>query len=281
VTSAVLVPLDGSHVAEAALPFAGWLADRLRSDVKLLTVLDSSERGDTSQEAARVNLESLASRLRAGGRAVSTDVHEGKSAETIADVAASEGVSVVVLTTYGHGGDAHHLGGTSERLSRTLSKAALFVSPASDVQAPVTGPLLVALDGSSTAELALQTAQDLARQLHLTVKLVRVAPWANELFAAFTGLAPPSADEEIELGSNTYLAGLVEQLPKSVDSDYQTLRGHAAQMLVEYGADQKGILVQCSHGETASQLWHLGSTTDKVLRAASVPVLLVPIRREP
>lgn len=276
-TGNVLVPLDGSHAAETAIPFAAWLGNATGAGITLLTVLDRGETGEAPAGAAQEQLEATATRLRAASRTVTAQVEQGKPAQLLAERAGADDIDYVVLTTFGRDGDARHLGGTADRLARTLTKPSLFVSPASGTEPPITGPLLLALDGSSTAEAALATAQILAEKLNLALKLVRVAPWASTLFAAFTGLAPPSADAEIELGSNTYLAALVEQLPKTIDSDYQTLRGDPAEMLLEYTADQQGILILSSHGESAGKLSHLGSTTGKVLRASPTPVLLIPV----
>jgi nucleotide-binding universal stress UspA family protein len=275
-TGIVLVPLDGSYIAQAALPFAVWLADRTHRSLTLLRV----EVEQQQRDAARVELDSIAASIRTEDRNVAVEVHTGKPAEVIVQFAATAGVDYVALTTFGSGGDARHLGSVADRLSHTLIKPALFISPSFDAKAPPDGPLIVGLDGSEAAELVLDAAKDLAPQLGLDLRLVRVAPWAGALFASFTGLAPPSADEEIELGTNTYLANFANAIPDGVSWNYQTLRGHPAGMLIEYGADQGGILMIGSHGETSDAPWHLGGTTEKVLRAASVPVLVVPILKQ-
>jgi nucleotide-binding universal stress UspA family protein len=272
-TGIVLVPLDGSYIAQAAIPFATWLADRTHRSVVLLRVEDEQR----ALAAPREELESIAASVRTADRDVSVEVRTGKPSEVIDDYATSAGVAFVVLTTFGAGGDARHLGSVAERLSHTLFKPALYISPSFDAKAPPEGPLIVGLDGSAAAEIVLDTANYLAPQLGLELRLVRVAPWAGELFATFTGLAPPSADEEIELGTNTYLANFAGRLPEGLPWNYQTLRGHPAGMLIEYGSNQGGILVLGSHGETGNAPWHLGGTTEKVLRAASVPVLVVPV----
>ena len=106
--------------------------------------------------------------------------------------------------------------------------------------------------------------------------LVRVAPWARELFAAFVGLAPPEADEEIELGSNTYLANQAQELAGRGEVEYQTLRGQPAQALIDYARAARGMLAMGAQGHGAAHRWGLGGTTDKVLRAAPMPILVVP-----
>jgi nucleotide-binding universal stress UspA family protein len=276
-TRSLLVPLDTSHISEVALPFASWIAKGLGAELILCCVV--SEEDDARAEAAShaaAYLEGRADLLRSSGLIVWTQVATGKPADEIAAAAAGESIDLVVLTMFGKGGDSRHLGGTASRLSRTLVKPALYVSPSSDYQAPVQGPLLVALDGSSSAEAILGPALALAEGLAMSVALVRVAPWARELFAAFVGLAPPDADAEIELGSNTYLANQVQSLAGRGDVEYQTLRGQPAQALVDYARAVGGMLAMGAHGHAAGHFWSLGGTTDKVLRGAPMPVLVIP-----
>jgi nucleotide-binding universal stress UspA family protein len=136
--------------------------------------------------------------------------------------------------------------------------------------------MLVALDGSVAAEATLGPARELAGALQMPVTLIRVAPWARELFAAFVGLAPPDADAEIELGSNTYLANQSQSLAGGSDVEYQTVRGQPAQALIDYARAAGGMLAMGAHGHAAGHFWSLGGTTDKVLRGAPMPVLVIP-----
>jgi nucleotide-binding universal stress UspA family protein len=277
VIGSILVPLDGSHIAESALPYAAWIAHGAGCPLVLITVVNGSgEQADESAEQPGDALEAAAAPLKAPGLDLRTELRQGSPAEVIAERASEADIGLVVLTTFGRGADPRHLGSVTDRLVRTLKRPALFVNPASDAQAPPPGPFIVALDGSQTAEAAIASAVDLAAALGRPLVLARVAPWAGELYAAITAPTPPSADGDIELGSNTYLAEQVERLPKTVDANYQTLRGHPEPMLVEYAQNQNGILVLATHGQSANHLWHLGSTTDKVLRASESPVLIVP-----
>jgi nucleotide-binding universal stress UspA family protein len=279
----LLVPLDMSHISEAALPFASWIAKGLGADVVLCCVVSEDEHTRESLAAAASHaatyLESVAGPLRDSGVTVWTQVATGKPADEIAEAANGESVRLVVLTTFGKGGDSRHLGGTASRLSRTLVKPALFVSASSDAQAPISGPLLVALDGSAAAEATLGPSLEVAEALRLPVVLVRVAPWARELFATFVGLAPPDADAEIELGSNTYLAAQAQSLETRIDAQYQTLRGQPAQALIDYAQVAGGMLAMGAHGHSGGHFWSLGGTTDKVLRGAPMPVLVVPVAK--
>ncbi|MGI8549480.1 MAG: universal stress protein [Dehalococcoidia bacterium] len=270
----ILVPLDGSPAAEAALVRAYRLAEAFGCGVTVLRVLDSP---NESREGAEQYLTEVVTQAQRVGVQTRSELRTGKPADCIREVAATRDSTIVVLTTRGVGGDPKHLGSVAERLSRTLTVPALFVPPGTQDIHPLGGPVLVALDGSATAEVAIEPAIELARALRVGLTLVQVAPWGRELFASWTGIVPPNADEEIELGSNTYLAALVERLSDGLDVEYQTLRGHAADLLVQYTENQAGTLILASHGHTGLHLWGLGSTTDKVLRVTPVPVLLIRV----
>jgi nucleotide-binding universal stress UspA family protein len=264
----VLVPLDGSGAAEAAIPVARRLAGALGLRLRLLRVVP--EAGQSS--AAEAYLASVAGSELPAETAVLT----GDAAEQIASAAVAAN-ALLVLTTLGAGGDPRHLGGVAGRLSRSLARPALFVPVGYAADPPLSGPVLVALHGSAASETAVEPAAELARALGSRITLVQVAPWAEALFANFLGVPPPDADAEIELGTNRYLASLAARLGDDLAADYQTLRGRAASMLVEYAESVGGWLVLASHAHHGPHIWGLGGTTDKVLRAASVPVLIVRV----
>ena len=266
----ILAPLDGSAASELALAPALRLAAALGTGVTLLRVAADA----TLVPEAEAYLTALAGRAGVRSR---TETRAGKAAATIAAAASAPGVVLVVLTTSGEGGEPNHLGGVAERLSRTLSAPALFVPAGYAADPPLGGPVLVALHGSAASEAAIEPAVAIAQALGTRITLVQVAPWAEGLFANYLGLPPPNADAEIELGSNTYLSSIAERLSDRLPADYQTLRGRAADMLVEYAASTGGWLVLASHAHHGPHIWGLGSTTDKVLRASSSPVLIIRV----
>jgi nucleotide-binding universal stress UspA family protein len=95
-----LVPLDGSALAEEALPLVGTLATRPLEHVRLLrAVTDESDEG-----AAGRYLDQTAARLSGSGVQVSTQVKVAPPAKAIADAAAH--FDLVILSTHGRGGFA-------------------------------------------------------------------------------------------------------------------------------------------------------------------------------
>src|SRR3990172_8997778 len=110
----ILVPLDGSKLAEAALVHAAAVARAFSAETILLTVADRpTDEADSfadpfewhvrRQEAAAY-LESVAARLRARALSVTTAVSDGAPADAIQQAAAEHEAELVVMTSHGRGG---------------------------------------------------------------------------------------------------------------------------------------------------------------------------------
>jgi nucleotide-binding universal stress UspA family protein len=127
VVSHVLVPLDGSPMADDALVHALETYDCPVTVLNVVTPIDSamSEGGILGQDAdrraaARERADEILKQARrratAAGREVETTVETGDPAETILDYAADAGVDHIVMG--GHGGPR---GGVTERLLGTVA----------------------------------------------------------------------------------------------------------------------------------------------------------------
>lgn len=120
----ILVPLDGSPLAEAVLPFVGDLAQRLGATLQLERVvlpagyssgrLDASEfiyidefANDASDYLARV-----AAREESRGITVETDVARGHAALSILDAASRCGADLIALSTHGRSGPERWITGS-------------------------------------------------------------------------------------------------------------------------------------------------------------------------
>ena len=146
----ILVPLDGSALSEAILPFVERIAGPLDSQVILLTVVNlnvvaSVGRGGiippvdlTNQEAAALaNLVPVKARLEAKGLRVKTLVTVGEVADRICRAAAAEGVDLIAMSTHGRGGLGRLMfGSVAELVIRQAALPVLLIRMAA-VPAPV------------------------------------------------------------------------------------------------------------------------------------------------
>ena len=110
--SRILVPLDGSEVAEGALAHAVQMADIFGAELILLRVAflppvvqqNLAEAQHIVMSEGEAYLNGIACQLRKSGRRVRTIVHWGKAAESIIAYAVQHEVSAVVMATHGHSG---------------------------------------------------------------------------------------------------------------------------------------------------------------------------------
>ncbi len=147
----ILVPLDGSELAEAAVGTAVELSRSFGSEVLLVGALDlTAGMYDVYAEAfspvdLRTQLESFLGgalgrvRSRLEGEGISTRVFlkVGIPHEEIATLADEEGVDLIVMTTHGRRGLAHLLlGSVTEKVIRTAPCPVLVVPPGPREAAP-------------------------------------------------------------------------------------------------------------------------------------------------
>ena len=141
----LLVPLDGSPLAELALPSAVELAAKLDGDIILVRVVstpspflsyasDLLERIEELQgQDATAYLDKLAERLRDEGARVQTRVVTGTVVHTINHLAKSEACDMIVMTSHGYGGLGFHIfGSIAQKLLHSASVPILVVRASGD-----------------------------------------------------------------------------------------------------------------------------------------------------
>lgn len=138
--------------------------------------------------------------------------------------------------------------------------------------------ILVPLDGSKLAEVALPHAVTLAKQSKGTVLLVRVMqPLTAMVIPEGAYIDWDRVQAEIEAEARAYLADASARLAaEGVTVQTQLKTGDPAEAIIEtakaIGAD---VIVMATHGRSGLGRWVLGSVADRVVRAATAPVLLI------
>jgi nucleotide-binding universal stress UspA family protein len=134
----VLVPLDGSSLAERALMPAMQLVSTIKGQLVLLTVLndtrstssDSRAESATEQAAAQRQLDVVATRLQAAGLSVNTRVSVGAVGASIVHEAAMLDADLIALATHGRSGLARLLtGSVARQVVEVADRPVLLVSP--------------------------------------------------------------------------------------------------------------------------------------------------------
>ena len=275
----ILVPLDGSDLAEQALATAVTIARRRGLAVRLvhvhlphaadpihiegLPVVDEHLHSQRNLHE-QTYLERVRDRV-ASGVAASIAILHGHPAAALAQDARASGAHWIVMTTHGRGGlERAWLGSVADELVRVSPVPLLLVRPQVGAAPALPRTILVPLDGSPLAEGILEHVLLLARgDSGCEIVLLEVA-----------------TDEEGGTGreeAERYLDGVARRLT-AVGARVRTrveVADDAASAILESVRSQNADLVAlATHGRSGLVRVALGSVADKVVRGATVPVLL-------
>lgn len=285
--SRILVPLDGSVLAERALPAAERIARATGSTIVLarivpLNVWTATMPGaalpaetyqrmvDDQMRLAQEYLERVAGELRLRPVPVQTHVELGEAVSALLGMEQRLRIGLIVMTTHARIGMARlALGSVADGLVRGGQVPVLLLRPSLEGdrdQVPQLERALVPLDGSAVAETALDVVLRLAGGLLRHVTLLRVVS--------------PVEGEEGLATARQYLRGqhlkLAECLVgRSCAISDLVLQGDPAERIIQSVRKEYDLIVMATHGETGIRRWAVGSVADRVLHDADVPLLVV------
>lgn len=293
----LLVPLDGSPLAESSLPIVAALAETLKCEVTLLHVIERHPPTEvhgaphlTDVPGAEAYLGGVAERLPAGAR-VARHVHRNKEQDvprSIADHAGELGADLVVLCTHGRSRLRHRLfGGIAQRVAGLGRVPILLVPPAGPRTETAfrCDTMLVPLDGQPAHEQGVEPAASLARACHASLHLLAVVPTLGTLsgdHAAAGQILPGATSALLELDEDRaerYVTDLVARLAGTgLTVTAEVGRGDATSMILET-ARRSGtdLIVLGTHGRSGLDAFWSASVAPRIAARTAVPVLLVPV----
>jgi len=295
--SKILVPLDGSKVADRVLPFVQMLAGALKLPVELLEVVDISVMTahiaadkaryldrmiSEGERSSQEYLEKTAAKF--AGSKVNCTVLRGHAADVITERAGAEPGTLIAMATHGRSGvNRWLLGSVTEKVLRG-SKSPLFLVRAGfdNDAAPMVTPktIVVPLDGSELAESVLPTVAEFAKALNLAVVLCRAFELAASAYYGSEAYLPNYEEmtQQIRAEAEDYLREKAEKLKAAGVTTVSAvvLEGSGADQIIRYAHEHHDALVaMCTHGRSGVGRWVLGSVTEKVVRHSDDPVLVV------
>jgi nucleotide-binding universal stress UspA family protein len=294
----LLVPLDGSGLAETTLPYVRTLAHGSgeRAHVTLLHLIErgapSSVHGArhlTTVPDAEAYLTEIAERFRAEGITVDTHVDTNEGGDTagrIVDHVAEMKVDLVVLCAHGRSGLGRWLfGSIAQKVLAVGIAPVLMVLPTggTEPRPPTLRQILLPLDGTPDAEIALPLAADLARAMGGTMHLVLVVPTVGSLSGAMSSIARFSPKVTAELlesaGSDAvvYLDALAGRLRAAgIPVETSIARDDPATAILDRARQvHADLFVMASHGRAGMGGAWAGSVSNKVLARSPGPFLLI------
>jgi nucleotide-binding universal stress UspA family protein len=286
----ILVPLDGTPSAAAAVPAASALARALGAQISLLRVIPRPATAlDPHVEDLReacTYLEGVAAHTQPADR-VGTHVRSGEVTQSILTEIDERGVDLVVMATRGHGGIVRAVLGSvaSEMVARSPAPVVLLREGGRQVTALNT--LLVPVDRSPGSVLALGAARELARATGARLRLLEVVTpiplWTYEAGAGF--YFPHQIDQDWDAATlasaREYVSDLGNRLrQQDLSADglaiMSNVVGDVPQAIVQTAEDVSAdLIVMSTRAHTGPARAVLGSVADAVARSAQAPVLLL------
>jgi nucleotide-binding universal stress UspA family protein len=137
--------------------------------------------------------------------------------------------------------------------------------------------VVVPLDGSDVAESALEIIRRVIGEGSEVVLLRVIEPPDNFVSAQISPDMLRKAEQLAASESNKYLAGVAARLQaKGVNTRGEVVWGRAAEGIVDYAqTKQADLIIISTHGRSGLGRLAFGSVADKVIRTASLPVLVV------
>jgi nucleotide-binding universal stress UspA family protein len=133
--------------------------------------------------------------------------------------------------------------------------------------------ILVPLDGSELAEVALPYAEELAARLGSNITLLNVSESAEDQYRHMHQFYMQKMVENAKQGTERKLR---KPVTKRIKVDSAVLVGHPAEGVVDYAHKEKiGLIVMSTHGRTGIRRWAIGSVAYKVVKAASQPIVII------
>ncbi len=306
----LFVPLDGSELAEKALPYAEEMARHFGSEITLVNVTTPLE--DINKLEQRVYLAEMVAaiekrvkksanlppgeKVKVTSAIISSPGVFLNPAEEILDYAGKANIDLMVMATHGRTGISRWaLGSTANKVARAFKCPILLIRASKKISKSVHfGNILVPLDGSLPSEAVLPYIENLASKLKTRVSLLYVVEMLYHVYpyaepAGFYGASGvvkvPYSAEEMKPMKDTaekYIKSVNDKLTKEgIKTSYEVRVGSPGEEIIKAEAKMcPDIIAMSTHGHSGFGRFEHGSVTDKVLHAGSTPLLLVRPKKE-
>jgi nucleotide-binding universal stress UspA family protein len=306
----ILVPLDGSQLADCVLPHVVSIARPFDAEITLLRVLEQNHAGTSAQlfdllnwqinkTRAALYLDKIQIRLENSNTRVRAEVLEGLIAEGITEYAQKNGMKLIILSSHGRNGLTQWgISSITQKIILSAQTSLLIVRAhqygtyfGELPEAPIYKRILVPLDGSQRAENVLPIVTQLANfhksQIHLvhvvqTPEMARQMPPVREDIELSNRVIERNREEAERylehLKSRSYLEGITIQT-HLVASDNAAVVLH---QLTEQ--EQIDLVALSAHGYSGHHQWPYGSMVNNFIMYGKVPLLIVqdlPAKLEP
>ncbi|MFN2595399.1 MAG: universal stress protein [Actinomycetota bacterium] len=293
----ILVPLDGSRLAEDILGPASYFCLRLSARMTLLHVVEEyaphtvhGERHLATSAEAAAYLDAIAAGLRSTGVIVDSHVHErsvGDVAAAIDTHAHEFDADLIAMCKHGRSGFRQKLvvGSIAQQILRAGGTPILLTMPrATREHEPFSvRRMLIPLDSHHDAASALATAADLCRAFDASADLLTAVPSLAEARKKETPAArllPSAAAAQLRMERDDATQSLETHAQVLADAGIVTRletrdEDPSEAILKQAVASQSDLIVLTTHARAGFGAWYTGSTGYRVITEAKQTLLLL------
>lgn len=298
----ILVPLDGSKLAEVALAYAEEIAERSGSRVTLMYVSELA--GGPSQRMNESYIQNLivttkqAAKKKQGSVAIQefkldSKILTGHPAEEIVDYAQKENIDLIVMSTHGKTGIKRWtIGSVADKVVKAASKPVMLIRAKGDRsdmrEKDLLDKVLVPLDGSKGSEAVIPYIEELASKLKMEVTFLQ----ALELSYYVTSETQLKQLDTLRASAQVYIESMAARFRQKGISAKAEVReisqgptGTAEEIMKVANEIQADIVAMSTRGRGSSEerpgerVESLGSVAEKMVNSGNTPLFLV--RPEP
>ena len=296
----VVIPLDGSQLARRMLPHALTLARAFDCRIHLVRATGATPigqrwdqpalSGTADEDADMTPAEAIAREaegLRGSGLEVTATVKDGAAADLIVEAAEAQSAPLIAMATHGRSGLGRWLlGSVAEKVLQMSASPLLLVRSDSEINlthSPFIARVVLALDGSQLAELAVSHAAAIAKKLRVPVTVLQVVRSTDAVAGGHISIEDEAIRDEAGEAEapavRRYLEETAERLRADgvveVSTQVITRFDAADGILLGGGSSPNTLVVMTSRGLSGIKRWALGSVTSRVVSHGEGPVLVI------
>lgn len=305
----LLLPLDGSPMAESVLPLAAQLARKISASITLVHVVEKDppekihgQRHLTNSNQAEDYLRAVASSDLFKGLEVNFHVHEAgvrDVSQSISDHTEELEQDIVIMCTH-RSGLLHTARGLRGMLFGSIAQQVisfgnvpvLLINPPAIVsrKSPISDysfeNFLVPLDGNPDHEQSLAYASMLAKicgaKIHLLIAIPQFGTMSGEMTPS-NRLLPGTTAKMMEMivpDAEKYLALLQTRIESGGIEVATTMSRSKPDSAIPKTAKaiKADLIILATHGKRGAEAFWDGSVTPKISKSSRVPLLLVPVK---
>lgn len=291
----ILVPVDGSALAECVLPHTTALARAFDARVTVLRVVERAPEGEESKAVDPLNwhirkaeaeayVDDVVSRLQEIDLRVEKVLLEGKAAERIINFAHARDVDLIIISSHGQSGLSRwNINSVVQKVILRAFLPTLIVRAYKSVPSDLTelqyNRLMVPLDGSQRAECVLPMSKAIARFHSCPLFLAHVVnrpemPRRMPLSEEESQLVERLTERNREKAAQ-YLEGIESQIDTPVETRLSVGESTPATLHQLVEEEDIDLVVLSAHGYSGEARWPYGSVALNFIAYGTTPLLIM------